>query len=217
MIKRQLLILVIIFIGIVSCKNSNSEKQNKKEFNSPQDSIFYVNYVNSIENGSTFQYFTVVRVKDINTGKVREICTKGDFLWGALYIENHASYSIKGQEKIHKLLLGNKQRYFELKDTAAINNLGIKRYSVEDLKKFEKENNIDSIAKSIKGNWGMWITDDKTMLLLAHSLFNRGILTGENNCAGGTLIHVDKQMLEERKKHLEKIKAMKTNKKNNCP
>lgn len=208
MIKRQLLILAIISIGIISCKNSNSDKQNKKEFNSSQDSILYSNYVNSIENGSTFQYFTVVKVKDINTGKVREICTKGNFLWGALHIEYDSSYSINGQKKIHKLLLENKQRYFELKDTASLNNLGLNRYSIEDLKKFEKEKNVDSIAKSIKGKWKMWISDDKTMLLLAHSLFNRGILTGENNCFGGTLSYISKQMLDERKKRIEELKAM---------
>ena len=208
MIKRQLLILAIIFIGIISCKNTDSEKQNRKVFNSKQDSILYNNYVNAIENGSTFQYFTVVKVKDINTGKAREICTKGDFLWGALHIEYDPSYSNIGLTKIHKMLLENKQRYFQLKDTAALNNLGINRYSTKDLKKFEKENNVDSIAKSIKGNWGIAISDDKTMLLLAHSLFNRGILTGENNCFGGTLMYISKQMLDERKKHLEEIKVM---------
>ena len=64
MIKRQLLILAITMIGIISCKNSNSEKQYKKAFNSPQDSILYHNYVNAIENASTFQYFTVIKIND---------------------------------------------------------------------------------------------------------------------------------------------------------
>ena len=191
MIKRHLFFLAIIFIGIISCKNSNSEKHNKNAFNFQED-IIYNNYVNAIENGSTFQYFTVIKVKDINTGKVREICTKGNFLCGALHIEYDSSYDINGQKKMQKLLLENKQRYFELKDTAALNNLGINTYSVEDFKKFEKENNVDSIAKSIHAKWGMAISDDKTMLLLAHSLFNRGILTGENNCFGGTLKYIDK-------------------------
>ena len=207
MIKQKLLILTIILIGLFSCKKSNSEKQNNKAFDSSQDSICYVNYVNAIENGSTFQYFTVIQVKDINTGKVREICTKGNFLLGALHIENKSTYSVNDQIKIQKLLLKNKRRYFEFKDTVALNNLGIKNYSSEDLKKFEKENNIDSIAKSIKRKWGMAIMEDKNMLLLAHSLFNRGILTGENNCFGGTLTHVDKQMLTERKKRIEELKA----------
>ncbi|UPT69345.1 MAG: hypothetical protein M0D53_08905 [Flavobacterium sp. JAD_PAG50586_2] len=208
MIKRQLLILAIISIGVIACKNSNSEKQIKKVFNTPKDSILYDNYVNAIENSSTFQYFTVIKVKDINTGKVREICTKGSFLLGALHFEYDPNYNVNGYEKIHKLLLKNKQRYFQLKDTAALNNLGINRYSIEDLKKFEKENNVDSIAKSIKGKWAMVISDDKSMLLLAHSLFNRGILTGENNCFGGTLKHIDKQMLDERRKRIEELKAM---------
>lgn len=54
----------------------------------------------------------------------------------------------------------------------------------------------------------MSFSDDKNMLLLAHSLFNRGILTGENNCYCGTLIHIDKQMLDEKRKRIEEIKAM---------
>lgn len=206
-IKRQVFILTMFFIGLISCKNSNSEKLNKKVFNSTPDSILYNNYLNALENGSTFQYFTVVKIKDINTGNVREICTKGNFLWGALHIEYDSSYSISGQRKIHRLLIENKQRYFQLKDTAALNNLGINRYSVKDLKEFEKHNNVDSIAKSIKRKWIMSISDDKNMHLLAHSLSNRGILIGENNCFGGTLIYVDKQMLDEKRKRIEELKV----------
>lgn len=122
--------------------------------------------------------------------------------------EYDKNYSKDGELKIRKLLLENKQRYFQLKDTAAINNLGMNSYSMEDLMKFEKENNVDSIAKSIKGKWEMSFSDDKKMLLLAHSLFNRGILTGENNCFGGTLINISKQMLDEKRKRMEELKAM---------
>lgn len=204
MLKKQLLILILPFIGLSSCKDKNSEKQNSR-INSIQ---LYKNYINAIENGSTLQYFTVVKIKDMNTGKEREICTKGNFLWGALLFENGSNYSVKRQKKIQELLFKNKQRYFKLKDTAALNNLGIKNYTIEDLKKFEKNNNIDSIAKSIKGKWSMYFSDDKNMLLLAHSLFNRGILTGENNCFGGTLIHIEQQMLDEKRKRIEELKSM---------
>jgi hypothetical protein len=30
------------------------------------------------------------------------------------------------------------------------------------------------------------------MMMYAHALFNRGVLTGENNCFGGTLVYVDR-------------------------
>jgi hypothetical protein len=208
MIKRQLFLIIIFFIGITSCKKSHSKNQNDKTFSTSYDSILYNNYLSSIENGSTLQYFTVIKIKDINTGNVREICTKGIFLWGALHYEYNKNYSKNGEIKIHKLLLENKQRYFQLKDTAALNNLGMNIYSIVDLKKFEKENNVDSIAKTIKSKWGMPFSDDKNMLLLAHSLFNRGILTGENDCFGGTLIHIDKQMLEEKRKRIEELKTI---------
>ena len=208
MTKRQILIIIIVFIGITSCKKSNPKKKNDKIFSSSLDFTLYNNYVSAIENGSTLQYFTVIKIKDINTGNIREICTKGNFLWGALHYEYNPNYNNNGEIKIHKLLLENKQRYFQLKDTAALNNLGINNYSIEDLKKIEKENNVDSIAKSIKDKWVMTFSDDKKMLLLAHSLFNRGILTGENNCFGGTLIHIDKLMLDEKRKRIEELKAI---------
>jgi hypothetical protein len=206
--KRQILLIIILFIGIISCKKYDSKNQHDKTFRSSLDSILYNNYVSSIENSSTLQYFTVIKIKDINSGTVREICTKGNFLWGALQYEYDKNYSKDGELKIRKLLLENKQRYFQLKDTAALNNLRMNSYSMEDLMKFEKENNVDSIAKSIKGKWEMSFSDDKKMLLLAHSLFNRGILTGENNCFGGTLINISKQMLDEKRKRMEELKAM---------
>lgn len=162
----------------------------------------------AIENGSSLQYFTVVKIKDSTNGSIREICTTGNFLKGALHYEYYPLYSNNGEMKMRKLLIENKQRYFQLKDTAALNNLGINKYSMEDLKQFEKENNVDSIAKSINGEWGMSFSEDKDMLLLAHSLFNRGILTGEYSCFGGTLIHVTKQMLEEKRKQIEALEAM---------
>ncbi|WP_338377210.1 hypothetical protein [uncultured Flavobacterium sp.] len=153
------------------------------------------------------QYFLVVKVKDLNTGNVREICTKGNFLSGALHKEYNLDFNEKDATKLYKVMLENKERYFEFKDTTAINNLGIHKYSVEDLQKFEKKHNIDSIANSIKNKkWNMFLSDDKTMLLYAHSLFNRGILTGENNCFGGTLMHIDNQILDKKKKQIESIK-----------
>lgn len=200
MIKKQIIFLTAIIFGLISCNKSNSKNENSNTFNSSLDSIRYVNYLNAIENRSTFQYFTVIKIKDLNNGNTREICTKGNFILGALNYE-HSS-------KTHKSLLKNKERYFQFKDTVALNNLGVNNYSIEDLKKFEKENNIDSLAKTIKGKWGMHFSDDKSMLLFAHSLFNRGILTGENNCFGGTLIHVDKQILNEKRKRIEELKAM---------
>ena len=78
---------------------------------------------------------------------------------------------------------------------------------MDDFYEFEKKSNMDSVAKSIKNNkWSMYFSDDKAMLLFAYSLFNRGILTGENNCFGGNLIHIDKQMLTDKGKLLEEIK-----------
>jgi hypothetical protein len=58
---------------------------------------------------------------------------------------------------------------------------------MDDLKDFEQRTNIDQLTKDINKDWKKKLLDEKEMLLYAHSLFNRGILTGENNCYGGTL------------------------------
>lgn len=210
--KKLIFIQVIILIAL-SCKEMDSKKVEIKgeKFSSTLDSIKYVNYVHAIENGSTFQYFTVVKIKNLNTNEIREICVKGNFLSGALHREYKLGYEKNDFIKVQNLLLANKERYFEFKDTSALNNLGLDKYSMNDLQNFESKNNSDSIVNSIKHiNRNNYFSDDKEMLLLAHSLFNRGILIGENNCFGGNLFHVTDKMLAKRKSEIEEIEKKNT-------
>ncbi len=207
---RQIGFIIIMFsIGLLSCRQSNTTGLTRDIDSSKitLDTIIYNNYLKAVDNESTFQFFLVVKIKDLNTGQVREICTKGDFLEGALHMEYKTDYDSLGIAKIENLQRNNKNRYFEFKDTAALNNLGLNNYTIDDLTKFEKSHNIDSFAQVIKkGKWSLAISEDKIMLLYAHSLFNRGILTGENNCFGGTLIHVEDKWIEERKKQQAEMK-----------
>jgi len=164
-------------------------------FGGYQKDELYLNYVAAIKNESTFQYYLVIKVKNLNTGLTREYCTAGDFLKGALHREYMLDYDQKGISKVDSLAINNKDRYFEFKNDSAIWNIGgVWEYSMNDLTRLEKRINFDSLAVQIrkKGKWSKKIFDDKTMLLYAHALFNRGILTGENNCWGGTLIYVDR-------------------------
>jgi hypothetical protein len=200
---------MIFSIGLLSCRQSSSTglSSNIDSSKIKLDTIIYNNYIKAVDNESTFQFFLVAKIKDLNTGQVREICTKGDFLEGALHMEYKINYDSLGIIKIENIQRNNKIRYFEFKDTAALNNLGLDNYTIDDLAKFEKSHNIDSLAKVIKkGKWSLAISEDKIMLLYAHSLFNRGILTGENNCFGGTLIHIEDKWLEERKKQQAEMK-----------
>jgi hypothetical protein len=158
----------------------------------------YLNYVAAIKNFSTFQYFLVVKVKDSKNGTIREYCTKGNFLKGALHREYNLRYNIDGISKVYSIAIDNKERYFEFKKKKAIKNLTSWNYSIDELTQLEKTVNFDSIVSQIKtnNNWSMEIFDDKTMLMYAHSLFNRGILTGENSCYGGTLVYVNRNKKE---------------------
>ena len=159
-----------------------------------QTDELYLNYVAAIKNESTFQYHLVIKLKNLNTGQTREICTEGNFLKGALHREYKLSYGGNGINKVEKIALDNKDRYFEFKNDSAMWNLGVENYSMDDLKELEKKINFDSLAAQIKKTkkWEKQISDDKLMMMYAHALFNRGVLTGENNCFGGTLQYVDK-------------------------
>ena len=64
---------------------------------------------------------------------------------------------------------------------------------IEELTQFEKTVNIDSLVKEIKisKSWSKEILNEKDKLMYAHSLFNHGVLTGENSCFGGRIVYVD--------------------------
>ncbi|WDO12822.1 hypothetical protein MH928_16045 [Flavobacterium sp. WW92] len=177
-IKKLLLLVILIFS--ISCK----VKQNDE---------LYLNYIAAINNGSTFQYHLVIKLKNLNTGEIREVCTEGNFLQGALHREYDLAYDEEGVEKAIKLAIENKKRYYEFKNDSAIINIGSEDYTMKELEKLEKKINFDSLATQIKAKkkWAIAL-DNKEMMMYAHALFNRGVLTGENNCMGGRLYYIDR-------------------------
>lgn len=64
---------------------------------------------------------------------------------------------------------------------------------MSDLENLEKRVNFDSLAKHIvqEKKWKMSYPGQN--ILYAHALFNRKILTGENNCQGYNLHYVDRE------------------------
>ncbi|GAB3710576.1 hypothetical protein [Flavobacterium koreense] len=193
--KIRIIILLIVSFGFISCEKSKP----KKEFKTELDSLKYNNYKKLIELGGTFNSFVVINVKDLNTNEVKEICTKNNFLIGALNLE------LKNKKADEVLL--NKNRYFEFKDTIALNNIGFKSYNLTEFKKFENEKNIDSLFSRIQKKLplSLNIKTDKEMIFYAHSLFNKGIMSGEYSCFGVFQIINDK-WFEERNNRIKKNK-----------
>ena len=88
------LILIFTILFFTSCKEVVEYEQ------SLSDEELYPNYVKAIKNESTFQNFLVIKVKNLNNGEIREYCTKGNFLKGALHRELNLGYSKDGIIKV---------------------------------------------------------------------------------------------------------------------
>ena len=148
----------------------------------------YLNFIAALKNESTFNYFTVIKVKDINSGVTKEICTKGNFVSGALHIELSADYDYKGAQRVLSFAKSKRDIYFEFKNKKALDNISFFQYESNYLVKAQKKFNFDSIVKSIERDKKFSIRlPDKEMAAFAHVLFNRGFISGESDCFGGTL------------------------------
>jgi hypothetical protein len=181
---KTTLILILTILFFTSCKEVVEYEQGLS------DEELYPNYAKAIKNESTFQNFLVVKVKNLNNGEVREYCTKGNFLKGALHRELNLGYSKDGIIKVYETAIKNKERYFEFKNDSAIWNISaFDKYSIRELSEFENQIGIDSLIYRIENgkDLGITISKDKEMKMYAHVLFNKGILTGENNFFGGML------------------------------
>jgi hypothetical protein len=152
----------------------------------------YLNFITAVQNGSTFSYFTVIKVKNLNTGVTKEICTSGNFVAGALHRELNIGYDTKGQQKVFDFAKSKKNRYFEFKNKEALDNISFFDYKTKLIAKIQKEYNFDKTIEIIKKDkeFSIRLADDE-MKAFAHVLFNKGYLTGENNCWGGALEYVD--------------------------
>lgn len=183
---KKLLFFYIIF-SFLSLKSSDSLDTKK-----------HLNLLFAIKNVLTFSYFTVIKVKNLNNGEIKEICTKGNFLSGALHTELRADYDIKGESKIINFVKNNKKRYFEFKNKKALNNISFFEYDSKQCTKIQKKYNFDKVVESIEKTRKFEIKlSGKEMSLFAHLLFNKGYLTGENDCFGGTLVYVDKNKIQQ--------------------
>ena len=119
----------------------------------PTDSleqIKYHHFLLALENMSTFNYFTVVTVKDLRFNKVKEICTKGNFLSGAIHRELGMGYDPIGESNVLKWAMSKKDRYFEFKNPKALDNISFSDYDPKSVKAIQKKYNFDAIVSQIK-------------------------------------------------------------------
>jgi len=158
----------------------------------------YLNFIAAIENNSTFNYFAVIKVKNINSGETKEICTKGNFISGALHIELNAGYDRNGKEKVLSYVKNKKNLYFEFRNKKALANISFFDYDPSKLVSMKRKYNVDKTVELIKmnGKFSMYLKQDE-MRLFAHLLFNRGYLTGESDCFGGMLEYIDRSRPED--------------------
>lgn len=154
----------------------------------------YLNFLSAVQNVSTFSYFTVIKAKNLNTDQIKEICTKGNFVSGALHIELKKDYSPRGENAVFEFVKKHKDLYFEFKDQKALENISFYEYNPTLINRIEKKYNIESIVASIKEtkHFSCRLPDNE-MKLLARALFDRGFMTGENNCFGGALEFVERK------------------------
>jgi hypothetical protein len=153
----------------------------------------------SLENKSPFGYFTVITAKDLKTGSTKEVCTKGNFVSGALHIELGADYDAKGAQKVLSFAQSHKTRYFEFKKLKALENISYFQYDSKYLLTVEKRYDINNAVAAIKRDNKFSIRlPPKEMLAFAHALFNRGYLSGESDCFGGTLVYIDSNKISKK-------------------
>lgn len=194
--------LPVFIYSLILCVSLSACRKEALDSGTASEETKFLNFIRAMENGSTFQYFTVVEVKDLNTGEIKEVCTKGNFLQGAFYREYGNNY-----KKIYEAKKRSKRRHFEFRNKKALENISFYDYDpglVHNVSERYKINQIvDSIIK--KGKFGIGLNDDE-MKAMAHALFNKGYLTGENSCFGGSLIYVSETDLKEKEETIKKLR-----------
>jgi len=152
------------------------------------DSTKYKMYVKGLETFSTAPYYVVIKIKNQNTNEIKELCTEAPFLSGAIKREFDCDYS-----QTDSIAISRKNRYFEFSNDSALWNMSYDLYTMSDLEKYKKSINLDEIVADIKSKQlkskTFPMSDNKKdkQVMLAHLLFNKGILT-RRGCIAGNIV-----------------------------
>ena len=155
--------------------------------NAVSESVKYNMYKKAINHFSTAPYYVVIKVKNLQTGELKEVCTEAPFIGGAIYrenCENKANY---------KNNLKNRERYFEFNCDSALLNIGFDLYTPEELVDLHNELNFDSLANAAKRGELKSVTFMKTrkyQRMYAHLMFNQGIMM-TRGCIAGNICSIE--------------------------
>lgn len=187
-----------ILLIVVACMLSSFAKPDLEQ-------IKYENYLFALNNDKGgMAYYVVVRVKDLNTGTEKEICTNAAFLEGAISKELGDTVNY---EKVIEIARQNQSRYFEFRNMAALENISFYTYDIGIAAELAiRKGTIDSIREvmlpgaDIENVLCMALTQSENAsgaekMAMAHIAFNMGYLASANTCAGGQLMVVPRHII----------------------
>ena len=192
--KQVILLSLLTLLTTVSC----GQASNKKKSTEAQTSIKTTDTISETQkfkmfcaalgNYSTAPNYVVVKVKNINTGEVKEICTEAPFVSGAIYRQT-------GKFSFQTDCNDYPNRYFEFSADSALWNISFDLYTISELEKYAKTINVEKIVQKIKEGklqektFGMdrkqtWEQTHKEQTMFAHIMFNNGIMMTRGCFAG---------------------------------
>jgi len=128
------IVLVLFILVMTSSQAVQLSKQRRWEM-----------YLSAIKDKSTAPFYVLIKVKNLNTGVVKDLCTESPFLSGAIFRETKCNVF-----KADTIAMENKEMYFEFSSDSALWNIGFDNYTIEDLNAFKYRTNFDSITNEIK-------------------------------------------------------------------
>lgn len=157
----------ITLLFIISCNMSNEMSENVKS------KMFDCAFRNP---GSTSQDYIVIKVKNLRSNEIKDICTTPNLLSGALWHEKSTiKFSLNCKEKT--------KRYFEFSQDSALWNIDFYEYSSTELASFQRHLNVDSIVNLIKSGRLQSVNFGRNNRYFAHIMFNVGVVT-TSGCFG---------------------------------
>ena len=190
---KQVILLSLLTLLTISC----GQVGNKKESIETQTSIKVVGTISEIqkfkmfcaalENQSTAPNYVVVKVKNLNTGEVKEVCTEAPFVKGAIYRQTE-KFSFQTDCDDYP------NRYFEFSADSALWNISFDLYTISELEEYAKTIDVERTVQQIKDGklqgktFGIdkqtWQETKREQIMFAHIMFNNGVMMTRGCVAG---------------------------------
>jgi len=228
---KQVILLSLLTLLTVSCEQAN----NKKKSTEAQTSIETTDTISetqkfkmfcaALENQSTSPNYVVVKVKNLNTGEVKEICTEAPFVEGSIYRQT-------GNFSFQTVSNDYQNRYFEFSVDSALWNISFDLYTISELEEYAKTIDVEKIVQQIKEGklqqktFGFdveafeqhlregkppkeamkmvkkqtWEETHKEQTMFAHIMFNNGVMMTRGCVAGNVCdlyIYIEKKPRDE--------------------